>query len=40
MNVEGEEVFDELAVDAGVSKMDLNRVLDQLLGSPDEKQVY
>lgn len=40
VNVEGEEVFDELAVDAGVSKMDLNRVLDQLLGSPDEKQVY
>lgn len=38
-NSEGEEVGDEISVDASTSKMDLNKILDMIL-QPEEKQVY
>lgn len=38
-NTEGEEIGDEIQVLASTSKIDLNKILDQII-QPDEKQVY
>jgi ribosome assembly protein 4 len=39
VNTEGQEIGDEIQVDSSFSKIDLNKILDQIL-QPDEKQVY
>lgn len=38
-NTEGQETGDEIQVSASTSKIDLNKILDQIL-QPEEKQVY
>lgn len=38
-DIEGNEIGDEIYVDATSSKIDLNKILDQIL-QPEEKQVY
>jgi hypothetical protein len=40
VDTEGQEIGDEIQVDAGsTSKIDLNKILDQIM-QPEEKQVY
>eukprot|EP00347_Sterkiella_histriomuscorum_P017718 403348260 len=38
-DVEGNEIADEIMIDSAASKIDLNKLLDQLIGA-DEKQLY
>jgi hypothetical protein len=38
-DTEGQEIGDEISVDASTSKIDLNKILDMIL-QPEEKQVY
>ena len=38
-NTEGQEIGDEISVDASTSKIELNKILDMIL-QPEEKQVY
>ena len=38
-DTDGNEIGDEIYVDASSSKIDLNKMLDQII-QPDEKQVY
>ena len=38
-NAEGQEIGDEIQVNAATSKVDLNKILDQILQA-EEKQVY
>lgn len=39
VDTEGQEIGDEIQVDAATSKIDLNKILDQIM-QPEEKQVY
>jgi hypothetical protein len=39
VDTEGQEIGDEIQVDTATSKIDLNKILDQIL-QPEEKQVY
>jgi len=38
-DIEGHEIGDEIQVDSTMSKMDLNKILDQILQA-EEKQLY
>jgi hypothetical protein len=38
-NTEGEEIGDEMQLNASTTKMDLNKILDQVLQA-EEKQIY
>ncbi len=39
VDTEGQEIGDEIQVDSSMSKVDLNKILDQILQA-EEKQVY